>query len=417
MTWKLDLQSYRKPQSVIPSCIGDLINNDNMICRLLFIIYGHDHSDVRSVEVRPLTPGSDITGNLSDCGRVSIIVKTYAGAKHEYSWFVKVQPQVHQNSELLSKFNLFQNEIEFYQKIAPELKEFVDEFNNSESQELEFDIPQLIHAEVDQDRAIIILEDLVGAGYRQVKDEQGEKFLSKEKAVLAVESVAKIHAASYALQIKNNIDLGHIHPNLETSGLLWSNDDMASRLSAMKDYYCDILRESKKPDSPILVERFQKTFDSTEKLKKMCAQRSSQDTNNKGIHCLQQGDFHFNNLMFKEEEDGSVKVKIVDWQMTYTGSVGGDITYLLMSSIAPELYEAEEDNIKERYFEKFNSILKSFIAERKRSLVEAMLEKEYNESLPLGFLFSCGNVMNGEREKNVSFAYQLCNEAASKNLI
>merc|ERR1712029_132656 len=97
------------------------------------------------------------------------------------------------------------------------------------------------------------------------------------------------------------------------------------------------------------------------------------------------------NLMFKEEEDGSVKVKIVDWQMTYTGSVGGDITYLLMSSIAPELYEAEEDNIKERYFEKFNSILKSFVAERKRSLVEAMLEKEYNESLPLGFLFSCYN--------------------------
>ena len=417
MTWKLDLGSYhRKPQSSIPSCIEDLINNDNMICRLLHLIYGHDHHDVRQVEVRPLTPGSDIKGNLSDCGRISITVKTYGGAKYQYSWFVKVQPQEHQNSELLNKFNLFQNEIEFYQKIAPELKQFVDEYNES-GKDFEFDIPELIHAEADEERAIIILEDLVGAGYKQVKDENGEKYLSKENAILAVESIAKIHAASYALQIKKNIDLGHIHPNLEMSGLLWSNDEMASRLTAMKDYYCDILKLSKKPDSPDLVERFQRTFDSTEKLKEMCKKRSEHDNNNKGIFCLQQGDFHFNNLMFKEEGD-KVKVKIVDWQMTYSGRVGGDIAYLLMSSIAPQLYEAEEEAIKEKYFARFNKSLHTLIAERKRSLVEEMLKKDYDESLPLGFLFSCGNVMSqGEKEKHVSFAYQLCNEAAHKNLI
>jgi len=417
MGWCLDLQSYQRKRSNLPSCIGDLISNDNMICRLLKIIYNHDHHDVRSVEVKPLASGSDIKGNLSDCGRLAISVKTYGGAKHDYNWFVKVQPQNHQNSALLSEFNLFENEIEFYQKIAPELADFVEEFK-ADGTEIKFDIPELIYAEVDDDHAIIILEDLVGAGYKQVKDANGEKYLSKDNAILAVESVAKIHAASYALQVKKNIDLGVIHPQLGLSGLLWSNEEMTSRLSDMKDFYCDILRESDKPDSPILVDRFQKTFDSLEKLKEITRQRvSSSDYH--GINCLQQGDFHFNNLMFKEEIDGRICVKIVDWQMTYTGRAGGDIAYLLMSSLAPQLYETDEENIKEKYFDMFNETFCSLIKE-KEDEVEEMLEQDYNDSLPLGFLFSCGNVMNSsqfDRKKTVSFAYHLCNEAAIKNLI
>lgn len=420
-SWKLDLHSYQRKQSNIPSCIGDLINNDRMICRLLNIIYGHHNNDVQSVLVKPLTPGTDIKGNLSDCGRVAISVVMYNGDKHQYSWFVKVQPIDHQNSELVSQFNLFENEIEFYQKIAPELREFVEE-SKSEGTDIKFDIPELIHAEMEDNRAIIILEDLVGAGYKQVKDDNGDKYLSKEKALLAVESIAKIHAASYALQVKRNIDLGSEHPNLEMSGMLWSNDEMASRLATMKDYYCDILKESNKPDSPVLVERFQKKFDSPEKLKQMCTKRVSEN-NGRCINCLQQGDFHFNNLMFRQEEDGSMNVRIVDWQMTYTGRAGGDVAYLLMSSIAPDLYDSDEETIKERYFEMFNETFYNLIREKswkkKVEEVEEMLEHDYEESLPLGFLFSCGNVMNKEtkRESQVSFAYHLCNEAASKNLI
>ena len=423
-SWKLDLSSYQRQQSNIPGCMKELINNDKMICRLLNIIYGHDTDDVLSVLVKKLTPGTDVQGNLSDCGRVSISVVMCNGDKHQYSWFVKVQPIDHQNSELFSQFNLFENEIEFYQKIAPELREFVEE-SQSEGTDIQFDIPELIHAEMEDDRAIIILEDLVGAGYRQVKDDNGDRYLTLEEALLAVESIAKIHAASYALQLKRNINLGSEHPNLEVSGMLWSNDEMASRLTTMKDYYCDILKESDKPDSPVLVERFQKKFDSPEKLKQMCTMRTRKvsESNDRSLSCLEQGDFHFNNLMFKQEDDGSMNVRIVDWQMTYTGRAGGDVAYLLMSSIAPELYDSDEETIKERYFEMFNETFYNLIREKswKQMVeeVEEMLEQDYEESLPLGFLFSCGNVMNKEtkRESQVSFAYHLCNEAAIKNLI
>ena len=333
----------------------------NVGCRLLKLIYGHEQQEVRSVQVRPLTPGSDIRGNLSDCGRLAITVTTHAGASHRYQWFVKIQPENHQNSDLVTQFNLFENEIEFYQKIAPELRDFVDEFK-AEGTNIEFDIPELIHCEMDSGRAIIILEDLVGAGFRQAKDHNGDKYLSRDNAILAVQSVARIHAASYALQIKRNIDLGHIHPNLEVSGLLWSNDEMAERLAAMKDYYCDILKESTKPDSPVLVERFRKTFDSPEKLKEIVERRVGQgQEQGRGISCLQQGDFHFNNLMFREEAAGTTTVRIVDWQMAYTGRAGGDTAYLLMSSIAPGLYETDEEAIKEKYFEMFNETFYSLV--------------------------------------------------------
>ena len=201
MGFKLDLASYqrRKAPSNIPRSIEDLICNDNIICRLLNVIYSHDHNDIQSIEVKPLSPCSDIRGNLSYSGRLAIIVKTQGGDKLEYNWFVKIQQEDHLNSDLVTQFNLFENEIEFYKKIVPELEEFLAESN--EGSAINIDIPKLIYSEVEKNRALIILEDLVGAGFKQTKDVNGERYLSLEAAIIAVESVAKIHAASYALQV------------------------------------------------------------------------------------------------------------------------------------------------------------------------------------------------------------------------
>eukprot|EP00092_Neocalanus_flemingeri_P071715 GFUD01088173.1.p1 GENE.GFUD01088173.1~~GFUD01088173.1.p1 ORF type:complete len:438 (+),score=117.14 GFUD01088173.1:328-1641(+) len=425
-SWRMDLSAYRKKQQrKIPSSIAQLLNDDNIICGLLKEIYSHDHHDVEKVEVTLLTPCSDIKGNLSDSGRLKIFVKTYGGAQYSYNWFVKVQPLDHQNTELVSKFNVFKNEIEFYSKIAPSLMNFIKEANIS-NEDIQFDIPKMIFAEEDDDRAIIILEDLVSEGYKQERDANGNRYLSKEKAILAVESIAKIHAASYALHVKKNVDLGSNHPTLEKSGLLWTNSEMTSRLFAVKDVYCEFLKQSKNPDSPLLLERFRKTFDSEELLRQLCFDRCSSDE--EGILCLQQGDFHFNNLLFKEE-DGKLKVKIVDWQLTYNGRSGGDISYLLMSSVDPDEFEHEEENIKERYFHSFNDTFSALNSQDKttgnkeenNNTVDEILEMEYDRSLQLGFFFSCGNVMHKENyedeERKVSFTYQLCKEAADKNLI
>jgi len=424
-TWKMDLSAYRKKQQrKIPSSIAQLLNDDKIICGLLKEIYDHDHHDVEKVEVKLLTPCSDIKGNLSDSGRLKIFVKTFGGAKHSYSWFVKVQPLDHQNTELVSKFNVFKNEIEFYSKIAPSLMNFIKEANIS-NDDIQFDIPKMIFAEEDDDRAIIILEDLVSEGYKQERDENGNRYLSKEKATLAVESIAKIHAASYALQIKKNIDLGSNHPTLEKSGLLWTNSEMTSRLYAVKDVYCEFLKQSKNPDSPLLLERFRKTFDSEELLRALCFDRCSSDE--EGILCLQQGDFHFNNLLFKEE-DGKLKVKIVDWQLTYNGRSGGDISYLLMSSIDPDDFETEEENIKERYFDSFNETFSALYSQEKtmdqedenNNNVDEILEMEYDKSLPLGFFFSCGNVMHKENfedeERKVSFTLSTLQRSSREKL-
>ena len=393
-----------------------------MLTDLLRKIYGHEEEDVRAISVQPLTPGSDITGTLSDSGRLRLLVKLNSGQKFHYNWFVKVQPTTHQNAQLVAELNLFQNEIEFYQKVAPEIKAFVEQ--NLEGEKVELDIPELIHADIEEDGAIIILEDLVSLGFRQARDEQGEKFLSLEKALVSVSSMARFQAASYALQVKKNIDLGQTHPILEISALLWTNEEMMARLSALTNYYCEVLRESSHQDSPALIERFRKAFNSEENLKELCRLRLVGEDKSENISCLQQGDFHFNNLMFLEQ-NGEMKVKIVDWQMAYNGKAGGDIAYLLMSSISPALYKAQEENIKAKYFEEFNRAFYSLVEKGEgswwntegRAELENMLEKDYKDSLPLGFLFSCGNVVHSERERAVSFAYMLCNEAAHKNLI
>ena len=151
----------------------------------------------------------------------------------------------------------------------------------------------------------------------------------------------------------------------------------------------------------------------------MMTERRVSSNHDDGINCLQHGDFNFNNLMFREEDDGSTSVMIVDWQMTYTGNAGGDLAYLLMSSLEPQMFEMDEQSIKEQYFKMFHQIFFSLVKEDYNE-VQEMLEQDYHKSLPLGFLFSCGNIMSNaqsNREKTALFAYHLCTEAAIKNLI
>ena len=170
MGWSLNLCGYQQKKNRIPSSMGDLINNEKILFRLLKIIYNLNYDDIKGVEVKALSPGSDIVGHLSESGRIAIFVTTNDGDQHHFSWFVKIQPKDHENYGLMSDLNLFRNEIEFYQKIAPELKEFVEEFKAYGTEDITFDIPELIHAEADPDHAIIILEDLVEAGYKQTED-------------------------------------------------------------------------------------------------------------------------------------------------------------------------------------------------------------------------------------------------------
>eukprot|EP00092_Neocalanus_flemingeri_P087054 GFUD01109792.1.p1 GENE.GFUD01109792.1~~GFUD01109792.1.p1 ORF type:complete len:266 (+),score=76.24 GFUD01109792.1:69-800(+) len=243
---------------------------------------------------------------------------------------------------------------------------------------------------------------------------------------MAVESLAKVHATSYALKMKKKIFLEKNHPSLKESGLLWTHSDMTSRLTMMKEIFCDFLKQSNQIDTPSLVEQFKNAFDSEQLLKQLCQERCS--PLDESILCLQHGDFHFNNLFFKEE-DGKLKVKIVDWQMAYNGKSAGDITYLLMSSIDPEDFEKEEENIKEKYHESFQNTLAALNlcyksegdTDKDANHVDEVFEIEYDKSLLLGFLFSCGNVMQMDNFQNdnrrISFSYKLCKEAAEKELI
>lgn len=411
----MNFSAYRTRVGLrIPTSINQLAADEGIVCGLLKEVYQLEKKDVEELEVT-LPEKGDIRGNLSDSGRVQVRVKTTAGTEEVFHWFVKVMPRNHHNNELVSKFNVFKNEIEFYSKIAPELKAFLKEGIVSD-QEVHFDIPEMLFAKQDEDRAIIVLQDLTHQGFTQDRDRNGNRYLSKEKAVLAVESIAKIHAASYALQLREKVDLKRDHPTLEESGLLWTRDEMTSRLFAMKDIYCSLLEESDKPDSPNLLARFKSAFNSEDMLRELCRSRCNSE---ESVGCLQQGDFHFNNLLFREE-GGRLQVSIVDWQLTYTGRAGGDISYLLMSSLDPVVRETEEEDIKQRYYDMFINTL-GLLKRATDYEMENQLKEDYQKSLPLGFFFSCGNIMAEERSSNksskVGFTYQLCKDAAKKQLI
>jgi len=437
--------------SFIPKSINQL-KNERIMSHLLKKIYSIDYnSEVKTLSVREKgsNPG-DVTGNLSESGRVVVNITMMTGEKVVKHWFVKIMPKEHKNSDLMNKFNIFENEIRFYQEIAPDLLSFL---NDNGSNDIHFDIPKLLFADNTVDGALIILEDVSEQGYSQPRDSQGSRYLTMDKAHIAIEAIARIHAAAKFYNQHNSTKLEEHHSTLKYNNM-WKDDEFLERLTSMKDSYCDVLRKSSEHNSGKLLSRFQQVFDSGPRLKEICSERCCPKKT--GAEYLQHGDFHYNNLLFREVEGEQTKVMIVDWQLTYSGRSTGDISYLLLSSISPDDHKVNEQLLKEEYFNFFNSYLKEF----ESSLLETMndnntdvfftfqtdsdsesecggkvdledLDHDYNESAPLSLFLSCGNVLaseadlatspdltEDEREQRLAnYAYELVNQAADMEII
>merc|ERR1712080_1961 len=118
------------------------------------------------------------------------------------------------------------------------------------------------------------------------------------------------------------------------------------------------------------------------------------------------------------EEGEKMKVMVVDWQLNYTGRSTGDVSYLLLSSIDPEVRRAHEQELKDEYFTAFNNYLKLFeastinhtspetdIGDSDESDVEIDLEDlehDYQDSVPLSLFLSCGNVLSSDADRIVT---------------
>lgn len=428
----------RPKRSLVPRSMASL-SNEMILKHLLREIYDIDYSHVRTVSVKEkgCKPG-DITGNLSESGRVVVTIVMNDGTKRAHHWFVKIMSKQHRNIDLMDKFNIFENEIGFYKDIAPDLLSFL---NNNGLGDVEFDIPTLLFSARDEEGAVIILEDISELGYTQERDEQGGRYLSLEKAQLAIHAIARIQAASKLYNMHREERLEDRHATLRRTSM-WMDDDFLDRLTAMEESFCQVLRKSSEQDSDQLLKRFQSTFDSGDKLKLVCAERyAPKDT---CAEYLQHGDFHYNNLLFKEDKDEGMKVMVVDWQLTYTGRSTGDLSYLLLSSISPDDRHAHEQELKDTYFDCFNGYLKAFeasvlgdnmsVSEDSDSDVEVDvedLEQDYQDSAPLSLFLSCGNVLSTDVDREaspdipedaweqatVTFAYSLVKEAAEMNII
>lgn len=409
----LDLSKYQRRRKLIPSSLQNLTATPHMMEHLVCAIYGLTDNEISAISVTREDAEGGIKGNLSDSGRLRVKILFTSGQCQIKNWFVKIMLP---NGQDTGEFNIFLNEIEFYRSVLPEMKEFV-RAEGLENDFDDFDVPNILYSKAEgQDGAIIVLEDIVADGYVHERDNNGDKFLGIDEALAVVTSIAKIHAVSVAMQMQKHVDLGATHPSLKESGLMWAQADMSARLAVMKEHYCEMLKKSSELDSPTLLKRFRNKFDSQERLTELCQKRCAPSESHE-VLTLQHGDFHFNNLLFKSTPQG-IKVKICDWQLTYTGKQTGDLSYLLMSSLSHEAREDFEETIKEEYYNAYKSTIQRFSVSADERVEKSPLEKEYLETLPFSFFLSCGNIMaNESQDRSVRFSYDMCKEAVSKAII
>jgi hypothetical protein len=225
MGYSIDLSGYRSrygfcrpKQLLLPASVEQLLANSRPVEYLLKEIYGLEADSIASIAVRRLCSG--VQGNLSDSARLQLDIELADGCgERRYNWFVKIRPRKSNKGDTeaaaaASDFNVFKNEIEFYEKIVPEMRDFLaaEGFENAADRDCVFDIPQLLYAreeEADEEgnegAAIIVLNDVIAQGYRHERDENGAKFLSCELAAAALESLALIHAVSVSMQVSFDV--------------------------------------------------------------------------------------------------------------------------------------------------------------------------------------------------------------------
>lgn len=195
---------------------------------------------------------------------------------------------------------------------------------------------------VSSDSTVLILEDLRESGFKMINRRAQMDF---QYASVAIRTLAKFHALSLKMnethpQELNNVkrDCFYTPGNSQIAEQSYKRflsvvqrtpeiEHLHSKLSQFKDYMWDAILDVVRPRS-------------------------------NAINVLNHGDYWSNNMLFKNE-NGSLKVKLVDFQLCRWCSPVVDIIFLFISSVRFEVFESKRNDLLEIYHDTFTYWLRS----------------------------------------------------------
>lgn len=225
---------------------------------------------------------------------------------------------------------VFNNEINFYTKVLPELQKLQENAGLKE----QFDnTAEYFTSRLDQDKTFIALKDLSPEGY-QLHDKR--EFLSEEQLERIFGVYGQFHALSFALRKQNEQKYLETVEGFEDVFDLFTNTD-----STRKNMEKVINSAINNLDETSLEHQTARTlFQAVVPVVEQAFQYS-------GLYrCITHGDCWSNNFLFKYSSKKLEDFKIIDFQLSRDGSPVHDLSYLFYSGASKSNMDSLEKYLK-----------------------------------------------------------------------
>lgn len=244
----------------------------------------------------------------------------------------------------LRKWKVFSTEIQMLSTVLPEVHRILKRVDVQEKQFW----PDCYHA-AGEPNEILILEDLQSSGFVLGNRMGG---LDMDHSTLALQSMAKLHAASLVIKIETPDAFDHF------MSPFWSKENSESIAMflkpALKMFSNEVLNWEDFEKRDIYSEKL-KVLEETFVEKAVSAWIREDSSMNVLLH----GDCSVNNFMFKYLPSGGLsEIKFIDFQLSCWNSPVIDLQYFIFTSTAADLKFSKVDEFLRIYYETFSSTLK-----------------------------------------------------------
>nr|CAD7574951.1 unnamed protein product [Timema californicum] len=275
--------------------------------------------------------------------------------------------------------------------VVPELEQFQRRLLSADESPLELPIPRCYHAhyaapgedaEGSLSESVLVLENLKSRGFRGADFSRG---LTLREARAALEAVARLHALSLALKVREGRPLDERYPFLfQTARATDSYQQLVERGLPQLARFLE-----RRPGLEAVLQSIAKLRPSTKEL--IASLLAPQEP----MALITHTDFWCNNLLFRDEgDDERCACAVLDWQMVTYSRPTNDLALLLVSSLPTELRRRCTPDLLDRYWAELTATSTRLGVDVEGDLGYArdQLAEDYRRSQLLALLLCIGSV-------------------------
>ncbi|XP_058818073.1 uncharacterized protein LOC131681334 [Topomyia yanbarensis] len=268
----------------------------------------------------------------SDILRIRIVYKRNHEIDRVQSYILKVALVTEGMAAMLEEYDVFHREIIFYKNILPKIEELLKMTNYQKK------LAPSCHRININDPKHFVFEDLAQDGFKAANRKIGLDYRQLE---LLLEKVAKFHATTSFIYRQNKDIMKHHHYRNV-------NEEVHHFYTLFRNsmVVCAEMAETWPTTSPTIA---RKLYDLERTvISKACQVYTVDDSS---FNVLNHGDLWVNNVMYKYEESGSpTEAILVDYAISYFGSPGIDLSFLLFTSSSNEVSTDDFDSLVQYYY-------------------------------------------------------------------